>query len=105
MRRQYRFHNGQRGAALAIRVTPRASRNEIAEIMSDGTVRIRLTAPPVEGKANQALIKFLAKVLDVPPSRLEIVAGATGRDKLVSIVDMDVDTAQHKLMAHLAQHA
>ena len=105
MRRQYRFHSGQRGAALAIRVTPRASRDEIAEILSDGTVRVRLTAPPVEGKANRALIKFLAKVLDVAPSAIEIVAGATGRDKLVSIIDMDVETAQRKLTAHLAKKA
>jgi len=103
MQRKYRFHNGQSGSALVIRVTPRASRNEIAEILEDGTVRVRLTAPPVEGKANRALIKFLAKVLDVRPSAIEIVAGETGRDKLVAISDMDVETAQRKLMTHLAQ--
>ena len=102
-KRQYHFHGGKHGSALAIRVTPRASHNEIAEILSDGTVRVRLTAPPVEGKANQALIKFLAKVLGVAPSRLEIVAGENGRDKLVSIVDMDVETAQQKIMEHLQQ--
>ena len=101
MKRDFHFHNGKSGAALAIRVTPRASRNEIAEILSDGTVRVRLTAPPVEGKANEALIKFLAKVLGVAPSRLEIVAGETGRDKLVSIVDMDVETAQNKILDYL----
>jgi len=101
MKRKFRFHNGKSGAALAVRVTPRSARNEIAEILSDGTVRVRLTAPPVEGKANAALIKFLAKVLGVAPSRLEIVAGETGRDKLVSIVDMDVETAQRKIMEYL----
>lgn len=101
MKRKFRFHNGKTGSALAVRVTPRASRDEIAEVLSDGTIRIRLTAPPVEGKANKALIKFLAKVLDVPPSRIEIVAGEGGRDKLVSIVDMDVETAQRKIMAYL----
>ncbi len=100
MKRAFRFHNGKRGSALAIRVTPRASRDEIAEILSDGTIRVRLTAPPVEGKANRALIKFLSKVLGVAPSRLEIVAGENGRDKLVSIVDMDVETAQEKIWAY-----
>lgn len=101
MNRKFRFHNGKSGAALAVRVTPRSARNEIAEILSDGTVRVRLTAPPVDGKANAALIKFLAEVLGVAPSRLEIVAGETGRDKLVSILDMDVETAQRKIMEYL----
>ena len=56
--RNFHLHDGKKGAALAIRVTPRASRNEIVEILSDGTVRIRLTAPPAEDKANQALVKY-----------------------------------------------
>jgi len=101
MKRKFRFHDGKSGAALAIRVTPRASRDEIAEIMPDGSIRVRLTAPPVEGKANKALIKFLSKVLGVPPSRLEIIAGETGRDKLISVVDMDAETAQRKILEHL----
>ncbi len=101
MKRKFRFHNGKSGAALAIRVTPRASRDEIAEVMPDGSIRVRLTAPPVEGKANKALIKFLAKVLGVAPSRLEIIAGETGRDKLVSVLDMDAETAQRKILEHL----
>jgi hypothetical protein len=100
--RKYRLHDGQKGAALAIRVTPRASKNEIAEILSDGTVRIRLTAPPVEGKANEALVAFLAEILDVPPSRVEIVAGATGRDKLVSVLDLDADTLHSRIIQHLS---
>jgi uncharacterized protein (TIGR00251 family) len=100
-RRQYHLHNGQKGAALAVRVTPRASRNEIVEVLSDGTVKIRLTAPPVEGQANQALVNFLSDVLDIAPSRLEIVAGATGRDKLVSILDMEADEVHQKILTHL----
>lgn len=98
--RKPRLHNGGSGAALAIRVLPRASRNEIAEIRSDGTIRIRLTAPPVDGKANAALIQFLSEVLDIPRSRIEIVAGATGRDKLVSILDLDPDTASERILKY-----
>jgi uncharacterized protein (TIGR00251 family) len=101
-KRNFEFHNDKKGAALAIRVTPRASRNEISEIQSDGTVKIRLTAPPVEGKANEALVEFLAKVLDLPASKIEIVAGATGRDKLVSVFDIDAAALQRKILEHLA---
>jgi len=100
--RKYHLHSGQRGAALAIRVTPRASRNEIVEILNDGTVRVRLTAPPVEGKANEALRSFLADVIGVPKSKIEIVAGTTGRDKLVSILDMDAEAVHRKILEHLA---
>lgn len=100
--RQFKLHNGKKGAALAIRVTPRASRNEITEILSDGTVKIRLTAPPVEGKANQELIAFLAEILDISPGRLDIVAGQTGRDKLVSILDLDAETVHSRIIRHLS---
>jgi uncharacterized protein (TIGR00251 family) len=96
------MHNGQKGSAIAVRVTPRASRNEIVEILNDGTVKVRLTAPPVEGKANETLIEFLAGVLDVPRSHIEIVAGTTGRDKLVSILDLDAETVHERILKKLA---
>jgi len=99
--REFNLHNGKTGAALAIRVTPRASKNEIAEILSDGTVRIRLTAPPVEGKANAALIEFLSDVLDVSRSKIDIVAGINGRDKLVSILDLDAETVHDRILKNL----
>jgi uncharacterized protein len=100
--RSFRLHDGKKGSALAVRVTPRASRNEITEIQSDGTVKVRLTAPPVEGEANQKLIEFLAEVLGVNTSQLDIVAGATGRDKLVSVIDMDKDEVHQRLTAYLS---
>jgi uncharacterized protein (TIGR00251 family) len=99
--RDFRLHDGKRGAALALRVTPRASKNEIVEVLSDGTVKVHLTAPPVEGKANEALLRFLAEVLDVPTSRLDIVAGAGGRDKLISVTDMDAAVLHKKIMEHI----
>jgi uncharacterized protein (TIGR00251 family) len=99
--RKLNLHDGNRGAALAVRVTPRARKNEISEIMSDGTVKIRVTAPPVDGKANEALIEFLADVLDVSPKKIEIVAGATGRNKLVSILGLDADDVQRKILAQV----
>lgn len=96
-----KLDGGRRGSALAIRVTPRARKNEISEILSDGTIKIRLTAPPVEGKANKALVDFLSEVLDTSPSNIEIVAGASSRNKLVSILDMDSETTNEKILAQL----
>ena len=99
--RSFHLHNGKTGAALAVRVTPRASKNEIVDILSDGTVKVHLTAPPVEEKANVALLKFLAKVLDVPLNHLEVVAGVGGRDKLISVIDMNADTLHKKIVDHI----
>ena len=99
--RQFKMHNGQKGSALAVRVTPRASRNEVVEILEDGTVRVRLATSPADEEANAALIEFLSEILGVPTSQLDIVAGKIGRDKLVSIVDMDVETAHQRIVAHI----
>ncbi len=74
--RKFNLHNGKKGSALAVRVTPRASHNEIVELMEDGTIKVRIAAPPSDNEANEALIKFMAEVLGVPKSRLDIVAGA-----------------------------
>ena len=100
--RDFHLHDGQKGAALAIRVITRARRNEIVEVLSDGTVKVRLKAPPVEGKANQALVEFLAQILEVPKSRVEIVAGETRRDKLVSVLDLDAETVHDRIVRNLA---
>jgi hypothetical protein len=97
-RQKFKLHDGKRGAALAVRVTPRANRNEIFGILNDGTVKIHLTAPPVESQANEALLKLLSDVLGVPISRLDIVAGKTGRDKLVSVLDMDAETVHKRIV-------
>ena len=99
--REFHLHDGKKGPALAVRVTPRASKNEIVEVLSDGTIKIHLTAPPIEGKANEALIKFLAEVLGVSPARIEVVAGAGGRDKLISVLEMDAATVHRKIVEHL----
>jgi uncharacterized protein len=101
-KREPRLHDAKGGAALAIRVTPRARNNEIVEVQSDGTVRIRLTAPPVEGKVNEALVDFLAEVLGVPKTHIQIVAGASGRDKLVTIDDLDARSVHEKILASLS---
>ncbi|MGA9532768.1 MAG: DUF167 domain-containing protein [Anaerolineales bacterium] len=97
------MHDGQGGAALSIRVTPRARKTEIGELMADGTLRIRIQEPPVEGKANKALIGFLAKLFDVSKSRVQIVAGHRGLDKIVSILDLPAKEVQAKIEQALDQ--
>src|SRR5574342_856982 len=69
---------------LSIRIQPRASKNEITQ-MENGKIKIRLTAPPVDGAANEALIRFLAEMLLVTRSQVEIVSGHTSREKMVRI--------------------
>ena len=69
---------------LKINVLPRSSKNEIVE-MPDKSLRIKLTAAPVEGEANEALIKLLSKHLDVAKSRIRIKNGQKGRNKIVEV--------------------
>ena len=99
--RKFNLHDGKKGSALAVRVTPRASRNEVVELLDDGTIKVRLAAPPSDNEANEALIEFLSEILGVPRSRLDIVAGVAGRDKLISVVDMDTETVHQRILAHL----
>jgi uncharacterized protein (TIGR00251 family) len=98
--KKFRLHDGKHGAALTIRVTPRARKTEFSGILEDGTVRIRVSAPPVEGKANRALIKFLSKALKVRKNQIEIVAGESGLDKIVSILDMSAEQVHERIMKY-----
>lgn len=99
--REFNLHDGQTGSAITVRVTPRASRNEISEVLDDGTVKVRLTASQSEEKSNQALLAFLAEVLEVKPSQLEIVAGSAGNDKLVTIMNLDKNAVQERILKHI----
>lgn len=69
---------------LALRVQPRAGRDEVVGPQGD-RLKVRVTAPPVEGAANTHLVRFLAAELGVAPSRVEVVAGHTGREKRVRV--------------------
>ena len=69
---------------LTIRVTPNASKTEIVG-RDGGVLRIRLAAPPVDGKANEALIAFLADEYDVAKSSIRVVSGSTSKTKIVEL--------------------
>lgn len=88
-------------APLTIRVTPNSSRDEVAGEVG-GAIKIRLRAPAVEGKANAALIRFLADALDVRPSAVRICRGETGRTKTVEIAGIEGRVAASRLLV-LAQ--
>ncbi len=100
--REFNLHDGKMGAAITVRVTPRSSRNEISEILDDGTVKVRLTAAQNEEQINQALIAFLAQILGAKTDQVEIVAGGTGKDKLVTITDMNKAEVQEKILQNIA---
>ena len=72
------------GCTLSVRLHPGARKNGVTGVHADA-VKIALTAPPVDGKANEALIAFLAETLRLPRARIAIVAGLTGRAKTVRI--------------------
>jgi|SRR5579859_821603 len=83
-KRDFNITDARSGAAFPVKVITRASRTEIAGL-SEGFVKIRLTAAPVDGKANAQLIEFLADQLGVPKSAVEIVAGNESSKKMISV--------------------
>ena len=70
--------------SFSVRVTPRAAANAVAG-ERDGVLLVRVTAPPVEGRANEAVVAVLARALDLPPSGVRIERGGSSRTKLVSL--------------------
>ena len=84
------------GATLRVRVSPRASRDEVVG-ERDGALVVRLTAPPVEGQANAALVRFLARQLGIPASTMSITRGAKGRDKVLLVAGARADDLRASL--------
>lgn len=72
------------GIRLGVKVQPRSSRNQVIG-EQDGCLKVKLTAPPVEGEANQALINFLARLLAIPKKNIKLLKGETSRHKLIEI--------------------
>ena len=83
---------------LAIRLVPRGGRDAVVG-ERDGAVLIRVSAPPVDGRANVALIAFVAKALGVPKGAVAIVRGETTRDKVLTIDGIAPDDARAALLA------
>jgi len=86
------------GPVLSVHVVPRASKTQLGELM-EGAIKIRLREPPVEGKANKALLKFLAKILGVSGSAAVLLSGETARRKRVLIRGVTAEEVRNKLQA------
>ena len=82
---------------ISVRVTPRSSRNTIA--WEDGALKVRLTAPPVDGAANEALLTMLAQHLGLAKRDIQIVHGTTGRHKTVEINGLTAEEIEQKIRA------
>lgn len=70
---------------IKIKITPRSSKNEIIGELPDGTLKIKLTAAPTDGEANEMLVNFLSKEWDIPKSRIKIKSGLASRTKVIEI--------------------
>ena len=81
---------------FAVRVQPRASKSCVVGEL-DGVLKIRLAAPPVEGRANEELIRLLAELFDAPLQRIAILSGQTSKNKVVSVSGISVDEASRVL--------
>lgn len=88
--------NTQHSALVRVRVTPRSGRDALAGWL-DGVLRVRLAAAPVDGRANEALVRLLADAAGLPASRVQIVTGQRGREKRVSFEGLDIETLVARL--------
>ncbi|MGE5085513.1 MAG: DUF167 domain-containing protein [Bacillota bacterium] len=84
------------GVRLHLFIQPKSSKNEIVG-PHNGMLKVKITAPPVDGEANQALIEFLSKLLKIPKREITIIKGETGRQKTVDIAGVDFKSTKEKL--------
>ena len=90
------------GATFQVKVHPRAKKNAITGVLGDA-LKLSLTAPPAQGRANDACIAFLAEVLRLPRSSVTIAAGQSSRNKVVRIVGMTASALEQRLSELLAK--
>lgn len=96
--RKFEITDARGGAALGVRVVTRSANTEIAGKNEDNTLKVRLKANPAgDPAANKELVEFLASTLGVEVSKIEIVAGESSRDKILSIEGMTVAEVESKL--------
>ena len=86
---------------LQVRVRPGARRNEVTSFMADGTLKVSVSAPPEEGRANRALIALLAETLGVSERQVRLTKGAGSRSKTVEVEGIEPAEAQRRLSASM----
>jgi len=90
------LHENTGGVSFAVKVHPRAKKNAITGELGDA-LKLALTAPAIEGRANQACIKFFANLLEVPRSSVTIASGQTSRRKVIRIAGLPEDEVRKRL--------
>ena len=91
-------YSQDRGLTFAVRIVPRASRSEIVG-EHGGALRIRIAAPPVEGAANRELVRTLAKIFKLPQNAVEIVSGASSKNKTVRVRGADAAMLEQLILS------
>jgi len=84
------------GVTFQVRVQPRARRNAVVGQLGDA-LKVALTAPPVEGRANEACIEFFAEFLQLPRSSIKIVSGQSSRNKVIRVVGISAEELRRRL--------
>jgi|GEM_PF-168357 len=92
-----------RGVQILIKVVPRAAKPGVDGLL-DGRLKLRLSSPPTDGRANAEALALLAEVLEVPKGNLELVAGAASRQKIVLVRGLSACEVSHRLEAVLEVH-
>ena len=85
------------GCVIRVKITPRSPKNEISGVLDDGTIKIKLTAPPVDGKAKQSLIKFLTDYFKINSKSIAIISGQTSHTKLISIDGLSLEVLMSQI--------
>jgi uncharacterized protein (TIGR00251 family) len=94
------IHDTPAGATFRVKVQPRARKNALIGEIGDA-LKVALTAPPVEGRANEACIAFFAELLNVPRSSITIAAGETSRNKLIRVRGLSAAQVEARLQGVL----
>jgi uncharacterized protein YggU (UPF0235/DUF167 family) len=97
--RKFNFHDGEKGSALAVRISDDQGKTGIRNVLEDGTLVINITGKTRD--INRELIKFLAKILKINEKRFDVVAGMEGSEKLISILDITPEKVQELVLNKL----
>jgi len=94
-------HETPTGASFAIKIHPRAKKNAITGELGD-VLKLAVTAPPIDSRANEACIEFLANLLDVPRSSVTIASGESSRRKVIRVAGLSADEVRRRLSGSLS---
>jgi uncharacterized protein YggU (UPF0235/DUF167 family) len=99
-KKKYRFHDGEKGAALAIHVKLGRAPSSFSKVLRDGTVVVKIRKG--EGNLNNRLLDFISNELDIPQDQMQIIAGDDGNKKLISIIGEKPNQLQMRILEKIA---